>query len=258
MLNPQTHIILGNRAKAQILEKSIMLGYPSFVNTQTFITCQKEAQLDFCRLSDNVSNNYHFSHLITYQSKNSTLRVIDIILGGKYHRNETHYELSAPQAKIDSSTLILPKKEQHYDCVSYLAHVAKECRSSQLIKSIVENHAHSSFQGVILVKEQAQKTVATMKNDNLFLGNKGKIDAVPQLEIQTDDVQCHHGASISTLDDSSIFYLLARGLNEEESKKMLIFAFIEDILALLPHTIKVEIKTSICEHIQSMLVASMS
>lgn len=256
MINPQLHLILEEDAKLCLIEKTIMLSSALLVNSQTFLSCQDKSNLTYFRMSEDEKNNYHIRHLYCSQFKNSTLKMTDLTLGSHYHRNDNHYELMGSHAKTECYHLILPKANQHYDCVSRLEHHVPQCESYQLIKAIAQDYAHSSFQGSILVKQQAPQTIAKMKNENLFLGDKGRIDAVPQLEIYTDDVQCHHGAVISSLEPSSLFYLLARGLKENEAKRILIFAFIDEIIDQCISPIKKNVRSHIHQYINAMLSKS--
>jgi Fe-S cluster assembly protein SufD len=68
-----------------------------------------------------------------------------------------------------------------------------------------------------------------MTNNNLLLGRLAEVDTKPQLEIYADDVKCSHGATIGRIDDEQIFYLRARGINEESAQRMIIYAFAAEL-----------------------------
>jgi Fe-S cluster assembly protein SufD len=80
-----------------------------------------------------------------------------------------------------------------------------------------------------VVHEDAQKTNAYQRNQNILLSNTATINTKPQLEIFADDVKCTHGATIGQLDEEPMFYLRSRGISEQEARRLLLNAFADDI-----------------------------
>ncbi|MEQ9512805.1 MAG: SufD family Fe-S cluster assembly protein, partial [Balneola sp.] len=97
--------------------------------------------------------------------------------------------------------------------------------SHQLHKVVVNDSAHSVFNGKIFVAKDAQKIDSFQENRNLLLSENGKVNTKPQLEIFADDVLCSHGATIGQLQDEEVFYLQSRGLTEQKSRELLVYAF---------------------------------
>ena len=95
---------------------------------------------------------------------------------------------------------------------------------------MVDDRAHSVFQGRIIVRPGAQKTDAKMMTRALLLSDEAEADNKPELEIFADDVTCGHGATTGALDDSLLFYLRARGLSEKEAQALLIQAFVGEAI----------------------------
>ena len=111
------------------------------------------------------------------------------------------------------------------------------CSSRELYKGILSGHSKGIFRGHVLVRPDAQKTDATQSNPNLLLGEGAEIDSKPQLEIYADDVQCAHGATIGQLDEDALFYLRSRGVGLDEARSLLIRAFANEIVAVLPEAV---------------------
>ncbi|MCX6162618.1 MAG: SufD family Fe-S cluster assembly protein, partial [Ignavibacteriae bacterium] len=86
------------------------------------------------------------------------------------------------------------------------------------------------FNGKIMVRQDAQKTNAYQTNNNILLSDNAAINSKPQLEIFADDVKCSHGATTGQLNPDELFYLRARGIGEEDAKRMLLFAFGNEII----------------------------
>ncbi|MEE8545841.1 MAG: SufD family Fe-S cluster assembly protein, partial [Alphaproteobacteria bacterium] len=90
--------------------------------------------------------------------------------------------------------------------------------------------AHGVFPGKITVRPDAQQSDAHQLNKNLLLSDGAQVDTKPELEIYADDVKCSHGATAGELDADSLFYMRARGLDEELARRMLVEAFIADVV----------------------------
>jgi Fe-S cluster assembly protein SufD len=109
-------------------------------------------------------------------------------------------------------------------------HAQAQCNSHEYYNGILDGRSKGVFHGRILVRQAAQKTDAKQTNKNLLLSETSTIDTKPQLEIYADDVKCTHGATIGQLNEESIFYLRARGLDAETARRMLIHAFAAEII----------------------------
>ena len=104
------------------------------------------------------------------------------------------------------------------------------CRSNQLFKGILDDKATASFNGKIYVNQDAQKTVAFQRNNNILLSDAAKIYTKPHLEIYADDVKCTHGATIGQLDEDAFFYMRSRGIEKTKARNLLIYAFASDVI----------------------------
>ena len=109
-------------------------------------------------------------------------------------------------------------------------HAAGGCQSRELFKSVLDGESRGVFQGKIIVRRGAQKTDARMMTRALLLSDDAEADNKPELEIFADDVQCGHGATAGALDDELKFYLMARGIPEQEAEALLIQAFVGEAI----------------------------
>jgi Fe-S cluster assembly protein SufD len=109
-------------------------------------------------------------------------------------------------------------------------HAVPNCASREIFRAVVDDRAHSVFQGRIIVQPKAQKTDAKMMTRALLLSDDAEADNKPELEIFADDVTCGHGATTGALDESLLFYLRARGLSEKEAQALLIQAFVGEAI----------------------------
>ncbi|MFQ3459605.1 SufD family Fe-S cluster assembly protein, partial [Bradyrhizobium sp. UFLA01-814] len=120
--------------------------------------------------------------------------------------------------------------KQHADTTLFLDHAVPHCASREIFRAVVDDRAHSVFQGRIIVRPDAQKTDAKMMTRALLLSDDAEADNKPELEIFADDVTCGHGATTGALDESLLFYMRARGLPEKEAQALLIQAFVGEAI----------------------------
>jgi Fe-S cluster assembly scaffold protein SufB len=105
-------------------------------------------------------------------------------------------------------------------------HQVASCRSRVEVRSVLDDHAILSCTGLIKVAHNASGTIADQMSKNLMLSTTAHVRAIPQLEVENNDVQCRHGAAISTLSDDQLFYLQGRGLSLNDARQMLVNGFL--------------------------------
>ncbi len=94
--------------------------------------------------------------------------------------------------------------------------------------------AKFSYDGLIRIEKQAQQSNAYQKNDNLIISPNARVETKPELEIIANDVKCSHGATVSRIDDSMLFYMMSRGVAREEAKELFIKGFLSEVLSRIP------------------------
>jgi Fe-S cluster assembly protein SufD len=122
------------------------------------------------------------------------------------------------------------RERQHLDNYMLVEHASPHCDSRQFYNGILDGRSHGVFHGRIIVHKDAQKTDAKQTNRNLLLSDDAQIDTKPQLEIYADDVKCTHGATIGQMDETALFYLRSRGIDEASARKLLLLAFANECL----------------------------
>ena len=105
--------------------------------------------------------------------------------------------------------------------------------SYQKVKNVLSSDSKGVFQGKIFVKDVAQKTDAYQLSKALLLDENAEFNSKPELEIYADDVKCSHGSSSGNIDEDSLHYLMTRGLNQKDSKKLLIKGFLNDVIEFI-------------------------
>ena len=109
-------------------------------------------------------------------------------------------------------------------------HANPNCESHQDYKGIYNDKSTGVFNGRVLVEKVAQKINAFQQNNNLIIGDNATVNSKPQLEIFADDVKCSHGCTIGQIDENALFYLKTRGINDNDAKGLLTYAFANSVL----------------------------
>jgi Fe-S cluster assembly protein SufD len=146
-------------------------------------------------------------------------------------RTDLQTQLLETGAEIVLNGLYIADGRQHIDNHTRVEHIAAHTRSEQDYRGVISDRARAVFNGKAKVHKDAQKTDAQQSNRNLLLSGQAEIDTKPELEIYADDVKCSHGATVGQLDEDALFYLLSRGIDRDTAKGLLIFAFVDDVMA---------------------------
>ncbi len=121
-------------------------------------------------------------------------------------------------------------KDQHHELKTNVNHIYENCKSSQLIKSVLLDKSNGAYQGKIYVDKKAQKTNGYQLSKSLVLSEKSEFNSKPELEIYADDVKCSHGSTSGNISEDSIFYLMSRGLSKNEANKMIVEGFLNEVV----------------------------
>jgi Fe-S cluster assembly protein SufD len=150
--------------------------------------------------------------------------------GAALSRFSSLVALKGEGSELNANGVNLLKGTQHGDTTLVVDHAVPHCTSREIFRAVVDDRAHSVFQGRIIVRPHAQKTDGKMMTRALLLSDEAEADNKPELEIFADDVTCGHGATAGALDESLLFYLRARGLPEKEAQALLIQAFVGEAI----------------------------
>jgi Fe-S cluster assembly protein SufD len=200
------------------------------VNAALELFAGDNAHVDYVKLIADGADALHVSTLGAAIGAKARFNAFSFIAGGAVVRNQLFLRFDGEDtvANIRGATLI--RGHQHADTTLVANHIAERCQSREVFKAVLDDEAHSVFQGRIIVSQGAQKTDAKMMTRALLLSERAEADSKPELEIFADDVQCGHGATAGALDEELKFYLMARGIPEAEAESLLIQAFLGEAI----------------------------
>ncbi len=231
IVNPRNLFVVGKNAKIKFIETYLSLeGEQNFTNQISEIYIDENSYVEHFKLHFEDIKNYHIGKVQTLQERNSNFTSFNISFGGMITRNDVNIVLNGEGAEAHMFGLYFVKDKQHIDNHTFVDHAKPHCMSNEFYKGILAENSRGVFNGKIMVRKGAQKTNAYQSNKNLLLSGNAKIDTKPQLEIFADDVRCTHGATVGQVDDDSLFYLRARGIDEKSARSLLVNAFANDVL----------------------------
>jgi Fe-S cluster assembly protein SufD len=227
--HPRTLIDVGDRSHLHLIETFTGLPGSAMTNTTTIIRIGRNATLTHQRLQTEAHGSTHIGHTQVSQAAESRYDASSLMLGAAIARHAIDVTLHEPDAHVALTGLYRPAGYQQHDTAVCVDHAASRGTSTQQFKGVIDDHARGSFSGRIIVRPDTVGNDAQQTNRNLLLQPTAQADARPWLEIFADDVRCTHGATVGRLDDDALFYLRSRGIPLDESRTMLIDAFVHEI-----------------------------
>ncbi len=230
--HPRIIVNVGKNSNISVLEEMRFLGNKNnLVNSVTNFHIEEGSKVEHIIMDDRSENTYQISNILVKQKRDSTFSSYNYSNGKKLARRDFIIELKERGAHCDLRGVYLAEQNNHIDHHTIIEHEKEHCTSNELYKGILSGKSTAVFNGRIHVHKAAQKTDAIQSNQNLLLSDNAIIHTKPELEIYADDVKCTHGATIGQLDEKGIFYLRARGIKREEAQKMMMRAYIGEVLS---------------------------
>lgn len=218
----------GDRSQATFRQ-----GGSHFASGQNDLHAGPGAQLTYVGVQDWSRDTLAFQLNSTVAQRDARVLSLNIHLGGRQARHESHSRLVGPGAHSEMLALTVARGSQEFDQRTLQSHQAPRTGSNLLYKNALLDQARTIFSGLIIVDPDAQKTDAYQSNRNLMLSDEAEANSLPGLEIQANDVRCTHGATSGHVDAEQMFYLESRGIPAVVARELLIFGFFEEVLQKL-------------------------
>lgn len=229
--NFKTIIHAGNFSKANIIHGFFAEDADkAFANVTSEISVGENAYLTIDKIQCEAENTSHISTEQVSQGKDSTFTINTITLNGGLVRNNLNIDVIGENCTTNLNSAYLLKGKQHVDNHTIVDHKVPNCNSYELYKGVIDGQATAVFNGKVFVRKDAQKINAFQSNANVLMSDNASVNSKPELEIYADDVKCSHGSTTGQLDEEAVFYLRARGLSEKSARKLMVSAFIGDVL----------------------------
>ena len=204
------------------------------------IVVKKDARCRYTTIQ-NWSNNVY--NLVTKRAmayENSLMEWIDGNLGSKLTMKYPSIYMMEPRARGEILSIAFASSGQHQDAGGKVVHCASDTSSRIVSKSISKNGGRSSYRGLCKVNKGATGCKSSVVCDALILDEQSRSDTYPYIEVEEESATIEHEASVSKIGENQLFYLMSRGMAENEACSLIVSGFVEPLTKILPMEYSIE------------------
>jgi Fe-S cluster assembly protein SufB len=233
-------IVAEENSKSRIVQE---LYAPKTNNQQAYlellnINVGQNSQLDGTTLQMMDQSAVNFSTRKAIIAQDSKINWYLGLFGAMLSRYRIDYYLNGTGAYANDAEVVFGNNEQSFDISTNVNHEKPSTEGKVIEKSILKNKSKSLFKGMIRIKEEAAKSKSFLSGRSILLDEGAKSDAIPGLEIFTNDVKATHSASVAQIDEEQIFYLQTRCLDREESERIIVEGFLEPLSRTMSYQVR--------------------
>ena len=230
ILNSKNRIKIGKNSELHLLDYFVNDSKKNFFNNvQEDIILENSAIFKNIYLQNSKSSGYFHKYSRNKLLTGSHYTSFIFPAGLKFNKLDLEFNLEGERSECNLQSASFLDGKEHQEIKTRINHLSPNCKSHQKVKNVLNAESKGVYQGKIFVKDVAQKTDAYQLSKAILLSESSEFDSKPELEIYADDVKCSHGSTSGNLDKDSIYYLMTRGLNQLESKQLLVNAFLNEI-----------------------------
>ena len=234
ILNNKNKIKLNENSELHVVEYNINESNSKFINNvYESIILKKDSKFKNLFIQKNKSDGFFHKFIKNKLFLNSDYSNLIFSSGLKFNKLDIECDLVEENCRCNILSALFLKKNEHQEIKTLVNHLAPNCKSNQKVKNVLSSESKGVYQGKIYVKNIAQKTDAYQLSKALLLDDNAEFNAKPELEIYADDVKCSHGSSSGNIDQDSLHYLMTRGLSRNDSTKLLIKGFLNDVIEFI-------------------------
>jgi len=198
------------------------------------IIVKKGARCRYTTIQNWSTNVYNLVTKRATCDEGATMEWIDGNIGSKVTMKYPAVYMMGEHARGETLSIAFAGEGQHQDAGSKMVHCAPHTSSSIISKSVARNGGRSSYRGLVQVDEGAHHSASSVKCDALLVDTISRSDTYPYVDVREDDVSMAHEATVSKVSDDQLFYLMSRGMEEDEAMAMIVRGFVEPIARELP------------------------
>ncbi|WP_309071144.1 Fe-S cluster assembly protein SufB [Arthrobacter sp.] len=198
------------------------------------IIVKKNARVRYTTIQNWSNNVYNLVTKRAIAHEGATMEWIDGNIGSKVTMKYPAVYLVGEHAKGETLSIAFAGEGQHQDTGSKMVHIAPNTKSSIISKSVARGGGRAAYRGLVQVREGASHSANTVRCDALLVDTISRSDTYPYVDIREDDVTMGHEATVSRVSEEQLFYLMSRGMPEDEAMAMIVRGFIEPIARELP------------------------
>ena len=205
------------------------------------IIVKKGGRCRYTTIQNWSTNVYNLVTKRAVAQEGATMEWVDGNLGSKVTMKYPAVVMTGEHARGETLSVALAGPGQHQDAGAKMVHAAPHTSSSIISKSVARGGGRTSYRGLVQVIEGAHHSKSTVKCDALLIDDISRSDTYPYVDVREDDVQMGHEATVSKVSAEQLFYLMSRGMNEDEAMAMIVRGFVEPIARELPMEYAIEL-----------------
>jgi Fe-S cluster assembly protein SufB len=205
------------------------------------IVVRKGARCRYTTIQNWSTNVYNLVTKRAVAHEGATMEWVDGNLGSKVTMKYPAVWLTGEHAKGETLSIAFAGEKQHQDAGAKMVHVAPNTSSNIVSKSVARGGGRTSYRGLVQILEGAHGSKSTVKCDALLVDDISRSDTYPYVDVREDDVSMGHEATVSKISSDQLFYLMSRGMTEDEAMAMIVRGFIEPIARELPMEYAIEL-----------------
>ena len=245
---PHLLLVTDELAKVRVIEhfRSCSRTAPGFACGVNDLIAGPGAKVTYVCAQEWSSNVIALQMNSTTVDHDASAMSLNLHLGGKYSRFESLSRLIGEGGRSDLLAVAVAKHQQEFDARTLQDHISPHTASDLLYKNALDDHARTTFGGLIRVEPHAHFTDAYQKVRNLLLSDDAEANSMPGLEILADNVRCTHGATSGQIDEDELFYLRTRGIPVPVAQRLIVTGFLDEVIQRLDHA-------AIAEHLGRLI-----
>jgi len=203
---------------------------PHLRSSVTDLVAMPSSRVTHISLQDFATNVSDLSLRRSRVQENASVTWIECAFGGGFAQSIVSTDLLEEGASVEAKTMFFGGERQRFDMLQKARHAASHTRSSLITRGALADEAKAVYRGLVRIEKGTKGAEGRQKEDTLLLGARAEIDAIPNLEIESEDVRCSHGASVGRLHPEKLFYLMSRGLDEKSARAFLVNGFFAPVV----------------------------
>lgn len=200
----------------------------------TDVYCAPNSRVNYVMIGDFGPDDFHMHHFRARLMRDSRLNLYLFPLGGFSGKSFYQSEAREPGAECHAYGCAVGRAREFNDMDITMAHHANHTFSSILYRSVVRDRSHHVFYGNLNIDPGLKNVDSHQSNNNILLDRRARAESMPNLIVRAEDVSAEHGATVGELDKEALYFLMARGIPEDEARDLLIEGFINSILEKIP------------------------
>lgn len=213
-------------------------GCDSYASSVCEVFAHEGAMIDFCSMQKHSDSLKEFAMKRARIGRGATMNWLWGSFGAGMSVNDSSSTMWGEGGASNNFGIFYNSGKQHSDISANVSHVAPNATSEIFSRGVVTDSASSVYRGLIRIGGKAVNTASGLEEKTLLLGEHASANALPSLEIDTNDVTAKHAAAVGKLDSEQLFYLAARGIPYQEARGLMVRGFLEPVLARIPQSVR--------------------